>query len=390
MQIDLTAEERALSREADAYFSQVVTDEERASLREDEFGPAYRAISARLGRDGWLGLGWPTEHGGRGLGPMADQIVVSAAFRYGVPYPLVTVYSIGPALQRFGTPEQQAEFLPRILAGELQVAVGYSEAGAGTDVAAMTTSARRDGDVYVVNGQKMWTSGVHSADYIWLGCRTDPAEPRHRGLSILMVDTSLPGISWTPIRTLPRTHQVNATYLDDVRVPATMLVGEENRGWKLMIDQLNSERFIVGPAGKLQAHLDHFQEWALDTPVEGQGRMADLPAVRRALAELSAMVTTNELLNWRIVADTGAGEVRAADASANKLYSSERLIQVGRTVAEVVQRYGDPADPATAALMRDIDHTLKVELKLPVAGGASEIQRELIGTLGLGLPRVPR
>ncbi|MGI5159242.1 acyl-CoA dehydrogenase family protein [Microbispora sp. CA-102843] len=390
MYIDLTAEERELQREADAYFATVMTDREREQLREDEFGPAYKAVSRRLGRDGWLGLGWPTEYGGRALGPMADQIVVSTAFRYEVPYPLVTVYSVGPALQTFGTPEQQKEYLPRILAGDLQVSIGYSEPGAGTDLASLTTAARRDGDAYVVNGQKMFTSGVHTADYIWLACRTDPGQSRTRGLSILMVDTRLPGVSWTPIRVLARSRQVNATYFDDVRVPADCLIGEENKGWKVIMNQLNSERFIVGPAGKIQAHFDRFLRWARETRLDGSRHMIDLPEVRRALSEIDAIITANELLNWRIVADTGAGSLNPADASANKLYNSERLVEVGARVAEIVQRYGDPADESTATVLREVDYALKMELKLPVGGGVSEIQRETVATLGLGLPRAPR
>ncbi|MEV4549373.1 acyl-CoA dehydrogenase family protein [Nonomuraea wenchangensis] len=390
MHIDLTAEELELQREADAYFATVMTDREREQLREDEFGPAYKAVSRRLGRDGWLGLGWPTEYGGRALGPMADQIVVSAAFRHEVPYPLVTVYSVGPALQTFGTPEQQKEFLPRILAGDLQVSIGYSEPGAGTDLASLATAARRDGDAYVVNGQKMFTSGVHTADYVWLACRTDPGQSRTRGLSILMVDTRLPGVSWTPIRVLARSRQVNATYFDDVRVPAGCLIGEEDKGWKVIMSQLNSERFIVGPAGKIQAHLDRFLRWARETRLDGSRHMIDLPEVRRALSEIDAIVTANELLNWRIVADTGTGSLNPADASANKLYNSERLVEVGARVAEIVQRYGDPADEATATVLREVDYALKMELKLPVGGGVSEIQRETVATLGLGLPRAPR
>jgi alkylation response protein AidB-like acyl-CoA dehydrogenase len=388
--IALSSEEAALQRQADEYFSTVVTPAERAGLHEDEFGRAYRAICARLGRDGWLGLGWPTEYGGRGLDPMADQIVVSTAFRHHVPYPLMAVYSIGPALQAFGSAEHKARFLPRILSGEMQVAIGYSEAGAGTDLAALTTSARRDGDHYLVNGQKMFTSGVHTADFIWLACRTDSDEARHRGISILMVDMSLPGVSWTPIRTLNRARQVGVTYFDDVGVPVEMLVGEENRGWKLITSQLNSERFIVGPSGKLQAHFDRFLRWAGETRCDDGRRMSDIPSVRRALSEISAMITTNELLNWRIVADTGAGELRPADASANKIYNSERLLEVGHMVAEIVHRYGDPGDAATAGLLRDVDRALKSELKLPVGGGVNEIQRELVAVLGLGLPRAPR
>ena len=172
-----------------------------------------------MGRDGWLGVGWPARYGGRGFGQVEQQIFADEAARADVPLPAVTLQTVGPTLQEHGTPWQQDFFLPKILAGEVHFAIGYTEPEAGTDLASLRTRAVRDGEEYVVDGQKIFTTGGHDADYVWLACRTDPDAPRHQGLSILIVDTSDPGYSWTPIITHDGAHHVNATYYADVRVP---------------------------------------------------------------------------------------------------------------------------------------------------------------------------
>lgn len=389
MFIDLTEAERELEREAEAYFSGVMTDAERSGIRYDEFGDAFRAVAARLGGDGWLGRSWPPHFGGEGLGAVGEQIIVSTAYRHRVPTPFATVFAVGLSLHAFGTPKQQEELLPLIRAGRLHMAIGYTEPGAGTDLAALSTSARLEGDEYVVSGQKMFTSGVHAADYIWLACRTSETRARHRGVSILIVDTDLPGISWTPVRAVNRSRHLNALYLDEVRVPADMLVGEENGGWAVITHQLNAERFSAGPAGKIQAHLDAFKHWA-DTTIVDDTPASELTDVRRALSEISAIATINQMLNWRSVAESAHDDPTPVHASVNKVYTSERLLEIAVRIGELVQRYGDPGDEATATLLDELDFVFKTELKLPVGGGVNEIQRELIATLGLGLPRAPR
>lgn len=390
MFIDLTAEQRKLRDELRAYFGTLLTEAERIRLGEDPFGDVYRDVVRRLGRDGWLGLGWPTEYGGRGLGPIEQQIFVNEATRYEIPYPLVTLQTVGPTLQRYGTPEQRDFFLPRILAGEVHFAIGYSEPGAGTDLAALHTTARRDGDDYVVNGQKSYTSGVHRADYVWLACRTDPDAAKHKGISILIADCRDPGFSWTPIITADGAHHTNSSYYADVRVPATMLVGEENQGWQLIVNQLNHERLTLGPAGNIGHLYDRFVRWAHDTAGPGGRPPAEQPPVRRALGRVYAYLRTNELLNWQVAAGISTGWLGAPDASANKIYSSERLQDVGRIIGDVLDRYGDPADPRTRDLMTRIDAGAKGGLVVTFGGGVNEVQRELIATLALGLPRAPR
>jgi 3-oxo-4-pregnene-20-carboxyl-CoA dehydrogenase beta subunit len=387
MFLDLTSEQAALRDELRAYFATLISADEREAMLTERQGTVYRAVVRRMGRDGWLGVGWPEEFGGRGLGPVEQQIFVDEAARADVPLPSVTLQTVGPTLQAHGTPGQKDFFLPRILAGEVHFAIGYTEPEAGTDLAALRTRAVRDGDTYVVNGQKIFTTGAHDADYIWLACRTDPDAPRHRGISILIVDTADPGFSWTPIITHDGAHHVNATYYSDVRVPVTMRVGEQNAGWRLVTTQLNHERVMLGPAGRIAALYDRVRGWAAGQAGPDGRALLSRPDVRRALAEAYACLRINELLNWQVAV---APAVDVADASATKVFSSERLQRLGQRLEDLVGRYGDPADPATAELARWLDIQAKRNTVLTFGGGVNEIQRELIAAAGLGLPRVPR
>ena len=381
MFIELTEEQRVLRDELRAYFGGLLTPGEREVLQTERHGSVYRDVVRRMGRDGWLGVGWPEEYGGQGFGQVEQQIFVNEAARADVPLPSVTLQTVGPTLQVHGTPEQKGFFLPKILAGETHFAIGYTEPGAGTDLASLTTRAVRRGLEYVVDGQKIFTTGAHDADYIWLAVRTDPDAPRHRGISILIVDAADPGFSWTPIITHDGAHHVNATYYDGVRVPVAMRVGEENQGWRLITEQLNHERVMLGPAGRLAALYDQVRAWAA-----GASLLAE-PDVARALARTYASLRVNELLNWQVAAADG---VDIADASATKVYGSAEVLRLGQELEEVVGLHGDPADPATGALLRWLDVQAKRNTVLTFGGGVNEIQRELIATAGLGLPRVPR
>jgi 3-oxo-4-pregnene-20-carboxyl-CoA dehydrogenase beta subunit len=384
VQIELTDEQRALQTQLRGYFAGLLTPAERDVLLTQRHGPVYRDVIRRMGRDGRLGVGWPVEYGGLGFGEIEQQIFVDEATRADVPLPSVTLQTVGPTLQVHGTPEQRSRFLPAILAGEVHFVIGYTEPDAGTDLAALRTTAVRDGDTYVVNGQKIFTTGAHDADFVWLACRTGPPGSRHRGLSILIVDTRDPGFSWTPIITCDGAHHVNATYYTDVRVPVGMRVGEENEGWRLITTQLNHERVMLGPAGRIAALHDRVRDWA------ATHSLLDLPDVRRALAESFAARHVNELLNWQVAASAADGPVTVADASATKVFGSEAVQRIGRQLAEVVGRHGDPSDPETASLVRWLDVHAKRNLVLTFGGGVNEVMRELVATAGLGLPRVPR
>jgi alkylation response protein AidB-like acyl-CoA dehydrogenase len=383
---ELTSDQLELRDELRGYFSHLMSPAERAAMLTERHGTVYREVVRRMGRDGWLGVGWPTRFGGRGFGPVEQQIFADEAARADVPLPAVTLQTVGPTLQEHGTAWQQEFFLPPILAGELHFAIGYTEPEAGTDLAALRTRAvlvkgggEVGGDEYVVDGQKIFTTGAHEADYIWLACRTGP--PRHKGISILIVDTADPGFSWTPIITLDGAHHVNATYYSGVRVPVRMRVGAENEGWRLITTQLNHERVMLGPAGRIAVLHDRVRAWAAERSLLSE------PDVRRALARAAAVMRVNELLNWQVAA---APAVEIADASATKVFSSEQLQVIGQSLADVVGRHGDPAELTTSALMTWLDVQLKRNIVLTFGGGVNEIQRELIATAGLGLPRAPR
>jgi alkylation response protein AidB-like acyl-CoA dehydrogenase len=385
--LDLTDSQRALQAELRAYFAGLITPAERELMLTQRHGAVYRDVVRRMGRDGWLGVGWPAEYGGRGFGQVEQQIFVNEAALADVPLPAVTLQTVGPTLMARGSAGQKDFFLPRILAGELHFAIGYTEPGAGTDLAALTTRAVLDGDTYIVNGQKIFTTGGHDADYVWLACRTDPDAPKHKGLSILIVDTADPGYSWTPIITHDGAHHVNATYYSDVRVPVSMRVGEENSGWRLITAQLNHERVMLGPSGRIGVLHARVRDWAARQAGPDGRPLLARPDVRRALARAAAAERVNELLNWQVaVTET----VDVADASATKVFGSEQVQRLGQELIELVRRHGDLADPPTAELARWLDVQGKRNTVMTFGGGVNEVQRELIAMAGLGLPRVPR
>jgi 3-oxo-4-pregnene-20-carboxyl-CoA dehydrogenase beta subunit len=387
MLLDLTDDQRALRDDLRAYFATLISPAERREMLTRRHGGVYRDVVRRMGRDGWLGVGWPVSYGGRGFGQVEQQIFVTEAALADVPLPAVTLQTVGPTLMAHGTAEQKDSFLPKILSGELHFAIGYTEPGSGTDLASLTTRAVRDGDHYVVNGQKIFTTGGHDADYVWLACRTDPAAPRHRGLSILIVDTSDPGYSWTPIITHDGAHHVNATYYTDVRVPVAMRVGAENAGWRLITEQLNHERVMLGPSGRIGVLHRRVHDWAASRPGPTGRLLLDEPDMRRALARAAAAERVNELLNWQVAV---AATVEVADASVTKVFGSEHVQRIGAELAELVSRHGDLADEPTAELARWLDVQNKRNTVMTFGGGVNEVQRELIATAGLKLPRVPR
>jgi alkylation response protein AidB-like acyl-CoA dehydrogenase len=389
--IDLTDAQQALREELRTYFGSLMTPERRAVVDEGHAGgEAYRGIVRQLGKDGWLGVGWPKEHGGQGRGPLEQLIFLEEASRAGVPIPMVTLNTVGPTIAQFGTDAQKERFLPPILRGELHFAIGYTESGAGTDLASLRTRAVRDGDEYVVNGQKVFTTGGHDADFIWLACRTDPDAPKHKGISILCVDTSLSGFKWTPIWTVGGGH-TNATYYEDVRVPADMLVGPEHGGWKMITTQLNFERVSLGPSAGIFRNLDKVIAWAASTKAAGGGRVIDEEWVRVNLARVRAKAEVAELFNWQVAAVQESGALNPADASAMKVYGTELRIEALRLLMEVLGpaatlRKGSPG----AVLGGALEGEYRAAIVGTFGGGVNEIQREIVAAAGLRTPRVPR
>ncbi|MFC0431883.1 acyl-CoA dehydrogenase family protein [Kutzneria buriramensis] len=389
MRIAYTPEQERLRAELRAYFAELMTPERRAALTttggEYGDGVAYKEVVAQLGRDGWLVIGWPKEHGGQDRSMLEQLIFLDEAAVAGVPVPFLTLNTIGPTIMRFGTDAQKAQFLPRIAAGELHFAIGYSEPGAGTDLASLRTRAVRDGDDYVINGQKMWTSLIQYADYVWLAARTDPEAVKHKGLSILIVPTDAEGFSWTPVHTMagPTT---SATYYQDVRVPATALVGEEHRGWPLITNQLNHERVALTSAAPVLTALHEVIAWAQRTKLPDGNRVIDQEWVRLHLARVHAKAEFLKLMNWRIAWGVEQSP-SPADASATKVFGTEFATEAYRLLMEVlgtnaVVRQGSPG----ALLHGRIERMHRSSLILTFGGGTNEVQRDIIAAVGLGLP----
>jgi alkylation response protein AidB-like acyl-CoA dehydrogenase len=391
MHIDLTPEQRAFQHELREYFAALMTPERRASLTGGEAGgEPFRALVREMGRDGRLGAGWPKEYGGQGRTPLEQYIFYDEANRAGVPLQLVTLNTVGPTLMLYGSDEQKEQFLPRILAGELHFAIGYSEPSAGTDLASLRTRAVRDGEEYVINGQKVFTTGAHDADWIWLACRTDPEAKKHKGISIILVPTDVAGFKHTPIWVLGGGH-TNATYYEDVRVPVTNVVLEENAGWKLITSQLNHERVALGPAGRLDRHLHGVLRWAKETSRGDGSRAVDAQWVQQSLARVFAVSEAIKLANWRVASTLGEGSLNPAHASAMKVLGTQQQIECLRLLMEVVGSEGSLPDGSPGAVLHG-----QLELayrQAPVGtfgGGVNEVQREIIGMVGLGMPRAPR
>ncbi|RZQ63242.1 acyl-CoA dehydrogenase family protein [Amycolatopsis suaedae] len=390
MRIGYTREQEELRDELRSYFAGLMTAERRAGLAgpggEYGDGVAYKEIVRQLGRDGWLAIGWPTEYGGQQRSMVDQLIFTDEAARAGVPIPFLTINTIGPTIMRFGTPEQKAFYLPRIAAGELHFSIGYSEPEAGTDLASLRTRAVRDGDGYVVTGQKMWTSLIEYADYVWLAVRTDPDARKHKGISILVVPTDAPGFSWTKVRTVagPGT---SATFYDGVRVGLDARIAEENAGWPLITNQLNHERVALTSAAPVRAALREVTEWAARTKQPDGSRVIDAEWVRTHLARVHAGADYLKLRNWKIAWAAAENELGPGEASATKVYGTEFALEAYRLLMEVlgaaaVVREGSPG----AVLRGKVERLHRSSLILTFGGGTNEMQRDLVAATTLGLP----
>ncbi len=407
MHLAYTPEQEHLRQELRSYFAGLMTPEIRRALADGDGdygdGQAYRQVVRQLGRDGWLALSWPKRYGGRD-GSMLDQLIFTdEAAIARVPVPFLTINTVGPTIMRFGTAEQKAHYLPRIAAGEIHFSIGYSEPEAGTDLAALRTRAVRvkgegeAGGSYVINGQKMWTSLIQYADYVWLACRTDPDAPKHKGLSILIVPTDAPGFSWTPVRTVagPTT---SATYYSDVRVPAIALVGDENKGWSLITNQLNHERVALTSAAPIRTALREVRDWAAATRLATGQRVIDAEWVQLNLARVHAKAEFLKLINWRMAAEAdhsagseGAPGTSPAWASATKVFGTEFATEAYRLLMEVLGANAHVrADSAGAVLAGRIERMHRAALILTFGGGTNEVQRDIIAAAGLGLPYTRR
>ena len=385
MRLALTDDQLALQAELRAYFGALVDEIEGKDSDES----TYTRYVRRMGQDGWLGIGWPTEFGGQGRSVADQTIFVEESHWAGVPLPLLTLNSVGPTLMALGTDEQKHRILPRILQGDMHFAIGYTEPNAGTDLASLQTRAVRDGDEYVVNGQKLFTSAIEHADYVWLAVRTDPAAKKHKGLSVLLVPTDTPGFSWTPLRTMAGEY-TSATFYEDLRVPAENLVGEENEGWKLITNQLNHERVAICPASGILRSIHDVREWAIAATLPDGRRVIDDQWVQTTLARTHARAEVLRLMNWKVAWASTVG-LNPADASATKVFGTELSLEIYRALMEIVGPRAYLEDGSTGAeLAGKLERNYRAQTIFTFGGGTNEVQRDIIAMVGLGMPRAPR
>ena len=358
----------------------------RAENIEDPMQPrehGHRFLK-RLGADGWLGVSWPKEYGGQGRSEIEHWLFAEELYNRRLPNGLLTLNAIGPTLMLMGTEEQKATYLPRIIKGELEFAIGYSEPDAGSDLAAMRTRAVRDGDHYVVNGQKMWTTGASVATHFWLAARTGKPEDRHRGVSLFITPKDTPGITITPIYTQGG-ERTNAVFFDNVRIPADQRIGEENEGWAAIVAALNFERMFYHNEPRWE--LRQLEEWAAAHGLL-EGDDPEAVALQMTMGEHAVDVEICRLFALRGATMLADGRVPYAEASINKVWWGELRQRICNTGLDLIGEegvipHGSPHAPAHGRL----EHGLQSSPVWRFGGGTNEIQLDIIATQGLGMPR---
>src|SRR5690554_138095 len=388
MYIEYTQEQKELRKQLREYFSALMTEERLKTIRDgqEESGPMYNELIRQMGKDGWLSLGFPKEYGGQGKGTVEQLMFFEEALLAGAPLPFVTINTVAPALMEFGTEEQKKKFLAGIISGETHFAIGYTEPNAGTDLAVLNTTAVKDGDHYVINGTKVFTSSAEGADYIWLATRTT-ADVKHKGITMFIVDAKTPGFSIAPIHTVGGM-RTNMTYYENVRVHESMMVGELDKGWGLIMAQLNHERVGLAAWGIHGWRLySETLAWAR-TKQENGTRPIDEAYVQQNLAEVYARLEAQRIMNARMAYELDQNRLNPALASAVKVYSTEGIIEVVRLLMECIGPESMiNGDNPGAVLRGDLEREYRRCQINTFGGGVNEIQRGIVANFGLMMPR---
>ena len=392
MEFRLGEREESLRREVRAFFDRELPPDWSGVYPDAEFEGEYwdfvRGFSAKLLARGWPVMGWPEEHGGRGA-PVMEQVVYKEelAYRRAPDRDLVVgVNLVAPTLMVHGTEEQQRAFLPSIASGEDVYCQGFSEPESGSDLASLQCAAVRDGDDYVLNGSKIWTSGAHRSNRVLLLARTDPNAPKHRGITVFLVPMDLPGITVRPIVNMMEVHYFNQVFFDDVRISREMMVGEENRGWYVAATTLDFERSGIGLFANNQRSIDDLTAFVRERSANGGPR---LPApLRHALAETAVANHAGVMLAYRIASMQAEGLIPNQEASASKLLSSELSQRIAQVGMRILGLYGQPLRGSRRAVLGGMPTgEYLYTISNSIQGGTSEVQRHIIATRGLGLPR---
>jgi alkylation response protein AidB-like acyl-CoA dehydrogenase len=392
MYVGYDEDQQTLRQELRDYYAQLLTPEVQDDLADaNGVGPAMRKVVKQMGTDGWLGIGWPEEYGGKNKSQLEQFIFFDESMRAGAPVPMLTINTVGPTIFRYGTDEQKNRFLPQILKGEIHFCIGYTEPGAGTDLAALKTRAVRDGDEYVINGQKIFTSLASDADYCWLAVRTNPDVSKHKGISMIIVPMDTPGITVQPMDLLSE-HDINQVFYEDVRVPAANLVGGENNGWSLITNQLNHERVTLCSSGMLEQTYEEALRYAQETKLADGRRVIDQEWAQLNLARVRAGLEFLRLINWKVAWGATEGlPLDIGDASTIKVFGTEFYLEAFRLLMEVVGPASYLRRESPEALLRSrLERNYRSLIILTFGGGVNEVQRDLIAMFALGLPRADR
>ncbi len=345
-----------------------------------------RGLRQKLSNRGWIAPAWPKEYGGASLSVM-QQFIMNEEFAENRVPPVggMGVSMVGPTIITHGSEEQKKEHLSRILSGEVQWCQGFSEPGSGSDLASLQTRAVKDGDDYVINGQKIWTSGAQYAHWMFMLARTDPDAPKHKGISYFLVDMKSPGVEVRPLTNLANQDMFSEVFFTDVRVPARNIVGELNRGWYVGTTTLDFERSSIGSAVGLRIQLDSLAKFARENVANGKSR-TEMQSVKAELADRYVEASVARMMSYRVVTMQAKGMIPNHEASMTKLFSSELNQRIARTGMKVLGLYGQLWGDG-APMKGRYESSYMTALSSTIAGGTSEIQRNIIAQRGLGLPR---
>ncbi len=361
------------------------------SFIKDEWPPKAgdQSFAKKLAKKGWLTMSWPKEYGGQAASHVQQLVYNEEMAYYQAPGQSMGTDRVGPTIILFGTDDQKKEFLPRIANDELHWCQGFSEPGSGSDLASLQTRAVRDGDTYVVNGQKIWTSGAQLADYMILLARTDPDAPKHRGISYFLLDMKSPGVSVRPLVQMTGQAGFNEVFFEDVRVPASAMVGELNRGWYVSTATLDFERSgigrVIGGLRTYEAMLEHAKQ--APSPSTRYKRLFDVPSVRHALADIGLSFSVGRLLSYRVAWMQSQNLVPNYEASMAKTLGTELHQRLARVAINALGLQGQRRSGDDVPLHGEIANFYLSTVSLTIAAGTSEINRNIIATRGLGLPR---
>ena len=383
MDFKLTAEQEKLERDARYYLENKMPAGLMEELEAEHFeggGPIYKQALKQLGSDKWLGLGWPKEYGGQNRSPIEQYIFFGlAGGYYRIPIPMLTINAVGPVIMRYGTPEQKKYFLPKILNGDLIIAVGYTEPEAGSDLASLQTKAVKDGDYYVINGEKKYTTMGQFCDYIWLAVRTDPQAPKHKGISMFLVDSKTPGINIKILETMSPLKTTN-TFYENVRVPKTALVGEENKGWIYINHQLGGERVGLSPHYAPLRYLNDITKWVAEHGLSNKA------VIRNRLAERAVETEIIRLLNFRAAWMLAQGKTPHIESAMTKVFACEQAVRFLGDCLDIMGPYGLLQTGSKWVPFRGrLEYMLRISVVNLFGGGANDILRDIVA-MGKGLP----